>query len=141
MGAAESLIESVCFTVLMELREGAGGGYTCSIRGLARILDITTSRFTDKRYEGGHPRGLFWRVYLCTPDQLPESLRAISGFNYKTDTEQNKRGGVMLPAKVIDAVVSYCAFDALKPLERAAVAYEVLKAVKAGAITLESIEE
>jgi hypothetical protein len=126
----EALLESVCFTALMELIPliEPPGDYCCTIRGLARMLDVSTSTFTDKRLvgvAGRRPRGIFWRIYMCEPEELPPSLQEIAGFNYK-EVEY-------LPSVVINAVVQYYAEDVLpKPSERALVLREVIKAWVAG---------
>lgn len=103
--------------VLVELEE-SGGVYYCSIRGLARLLDVSVSTFTDGRVRNGRPRGLFWRLMLCAEDELPPALRHLAGFNYQESP--------MLPQDVIKSVVSYYAKDAVVIKERAVELLEIL---------------
>lgn len=99
--------------VLSELEE-VGGVYYVSIRGLARLLGVSVSTFTDGRVRGGRPRGLLWRLMLCSEEELPGSLRSLAGFNY-----QGSGAARLLPQEVIEGVVRYYAEDALKVNSRA----------------------
>lgn len=96
--------------VLAELEE-SDGVYYCSIRGLARLLDVSVSTFTDGRVRNGKPKGLFWRLMVCVKEDLPPSLQDLSGFNYQES--------LMLPQDVIKAVVAYYAKDVIITKKRA----------------------
>lgn len=97
-------------------------GYLCTVRGLARLLGISVSTLVDTRRQNNNiPRGVLCRVAECSPDILPESLKAIAGFDYRQSSilgAANKQT-YLLPEVVISAVVKYYAYDARKTLQRA----------------------
>ena len=113
--------------VLVELEEWRGV-YYCSIRGLARILGVSVSTFTDGRVSKGRPRGLLWRLMLCSEEELPESLRSLAGFNYQEVPAVNGKAR-MLPQPVIEGLVKYYAFDCLEIKERAVLLVGILDAL------------
>lgn len=101
--------------------------YHCSIRGMGRLLNMHHSSLIDGRKQvNGQPRGLLRRLPDWSPEELPESLKPIQGFNYReqpqlttattpTRTHQN----YLLPEVVIACVVKYYAYDARETSERA----------------------
>jgi hypothetical protein len=97
-------------------REGA---YLCTIRGLARLLNISVSTLVDNRLRvDGVPRGVLKRLTRCSPDQLPDSLKPIAGFDYKLNFSANTET-CYLPEVVISGVIKYYAYHADKPNQRA----------------------
>lgn len=101
-------------SVLVELEE-VGGRYYCSIRGLARLLGVSVSTFTDGRVRKGRPRGLLWRLMLCSEEELPDSLKGLAGYCYLGEDGAAR----LLPQEVIEGIIRYYASDALVINERA----------------------
>lgn len=97
-------------------------GYLCTVRGLARMLGISVSTLIDTRKQMNNvPRGVLRRVAECSPDVLPDSLKAIAGFDYKASTILGAANSntYLLPEVVVSGVIKYYAYDAKKTIERA----------------------
>lgn len=97
-------------------------GFICSISGMSRLLDIQHSSLIDTgKQKNGLPKGLLPRLTYLSPEQSPESLKPILGFDYKiqpynqTPTTKPK----YLPELVVQCIINYYANDARQPLQRA----------------------
>lgn len=78
-------------------------GYLCTIRGLARLLAVSVSTLVDGRLRAdGLSRGVLKRITTCSPDQLPDSLKPIAGFDYTLARTANT-GTSLLSEVVISA--------------------------------------
>jgi hypothetical protein len=115
--------------LLGELVEWQGAHY-CTIRGLARLLGVSVSTFTDNRpLKSGFPRGVLRRVAVCSEDDLPESLKPIAGFDYQLyiteDTEV-----CLLSRNVVVCILKFYGYDSLKPSARARQLVKMLRYVK-----------
>jgi hypothetical protein len=107
----------------LEVRDN---NYFCSIRGASRLLNMHHSSLIDGRKQAnGLAKGLLRRLPDWRPEDLPDSLKPIAGFDYKnqpqlttaatTRTHQN----YMLPEVVVSSLVKYYAYDARETSERA----------------------
>lgn len=97
--------------------------YYCTIRGLGRLLQISSAALTDKRLikSTGKPQGVLSRLATCKGEELPESLKPAAGFDFRSmsnnvDTNTNT---AWLPDTVIACVIKYYAYDARTCLTRA----------------------
>lgn len=96
--------------------------YYCTIRGLARLIGISSSTLTDgRKLKSGLPMSVLRRVAECSEDKLPETLKPIAGFDYRSaegvkspNSETN-----LLPLDVVQAVIKFYAYEAQKPHQRA----------------------
>jgi hypothetical protein len=98
------------------------GVYYCTIRGLARLIDISAGCLTDNRaLKSGAPHGLLQKIKACTLEELPESLKPIHGFDYAVQPSLNEAyTSYMLPEVVVSCVIKYYAYDAKIKKPRAA---------------------
>lgn len=93
--------------------------YLCTIRGLARLLSVSVSTLVDGRLRAdGTSRGVLKRLTGCSPEELPESLKPIAGFDYTLVRTANT-GTSLLPEVVVSCIVKYYAYDSGKPNQRA----------------------
>lgn len=98
----------------------------CTIRGLGRLLNIQTASLCDSRLQkNGVPRGVLKRLVMCSPEDLPESLKPVAGFDYtvispnaKANFKANKDTS-LLPEVVVASIIKYYAYDARTTLQRA----------------------
>jgi hypothetical protein len=94
------------------------GTYSCTIRGVARLLGISAGSLTDNRVlANGSPHGLLQKVKHCTLEELPSSLKPIQGFDFADQKDGAKRTGshctdMMLPEIVVSCIIKYYAYDA-----------------------------
>lgn len=108
--------------VLAELTKEEDQTLECSIRGLARLLGLSTSTLTDSRkLKSGIPMGVLRRVAECSEDILPETLKPIAGFDYRTSRHYRSPNSEtnLLPLEVVTCIIRYYAYDAQKPHQRA----------------------
>jgi hypothetical protein len=97
-------------------------GLLATIRAVARLLGISHSSLVDNRKQkNGLPKGLLCKLQDWSPEECPESLKPILGFDYKvqpynlTPTTTHK----YLPELVVHCIINYYAYDARQPLLRA----------------------
>lgn len=97
--------------------------YLCTIRGLARLLDMSSSTFTDSRVlSSGAPRGILLKLYECSTDKLPDSLKPVAGFNYKIQSYNTRAADTLaayLPDMVVSCLVKYYATESRHRTQRA----------------------
>jgi len=100
--------------------------YYCTIRGLSRLLSIQAASLCDSRLQkNGVPRGILKRLTMCSPENLPESLKPVAGFDYtvispntKANFKANKDTS-LIPEVVAASIIKYYAYDARTVLQRA----------------------
>lgn len=100
--------------------------YYCTIRGLSRLLSIQAASLCDSRLQkNGVPRGTLKRLTMCSPENLPESLKPVAGFDYtiispnaKANFKANKDTS-LIPEVVAASIIKYYAYDARTVLQRA----------------------
>jgi hypothetical protein len=97
-------------------------GFICGIRAVARLIGINhTSLIDSNKQKNGVPKGLLPRLTYWSPEEAPESLKPVLGFDYKIQpynaahTTQHK----YLPELVVQCIINYYANDARQTLPRA----------------------
>lgn len=105
--------------LLMDELKKDGGAYLCTLRGLARVLDMSVSTLVDgRKLKNGQPRGALVKLIECSPQDLPKSLQPIAGFDYTQNAQANSTM-YLLPEMVVSCIIKYYAYDSLKPNLRA----------------------
>lgn len=69
-------------------------GFICSISGTARLLGLNhTSLIDTSKQKNGLPKGLLPRLLYLSPEDAPESLKPVLGFDYKIQPYNNTPTG------------------------------------------------
>lgn len=103
-----------------------------TVRATARLLDLSPSTLLDSHpNKNGSPSGVLHKLFKCSVDELPESLKPLHGFNYQQCGALQSPNGVMrlLPEVVVMGLIRHYATDARHKRQRAVSLLQAFEAV------------
>lgn len=126
-----SLIEQAVTALGQELiyKDSA---FFSTVRATARLLDLSPSTLLDSHLnKNGAPSGVLHKLFKCSVEELPESLKPLHGFNYQQCGALQSPNGIMrlLPEVVIMGLIRHYATDARHKSQRAVTLLQAFEVV------------
>lgn len=118
-----SLLEEAVRALHHELILKESGFYS-TVRACARLLDLSPSTLLDSHIlKNGTPSGVLHKLFRCSVDELPESLKPLHGFDYRRCEALQTPKGVMklLPEYVIMGLIRHYGSDARHKTKKAGI--------------------